>query len=172
MTSASTTGYRAFTAILLAGALGALVGCSSEPEQLAVEGSAKAAKLSECVEPTDFMRRNHMELIKHQRDVTVHEGIRATDDSLAGCIDCHVQFDEQGKPVPVNAAKQFCAGCHQHVGESLNCFQCHSPVPNKAPQSADSGVESHSEPGSGHNLAALVSGEENALREFQREIGN
>ena len=154
----------------LAGAL-CVLAVQAAGDSFVVPGS-KAANEEGCVEPTDFMRRNHMELIKHQRDVTVHEGIRATDDSLAGCIDCHVQFDEQGKPVPVNAAKQFCAGCHQHVGESLNCFQCHSPVPNKAPQSADSGVESHSEPGSGHNLAALVSGEENALREFQREIGN
>ena len=36
------------------------------------------------------MRRNHMELIKHQRDATVHDGIRGTKHSLAGCIDCHV----------------------------------------------------------------------------------
>ena len=171
MTSASTTGYMTFAAILLAGALGTLAGCSSEPEQLAVKGSAKAATLSQCVEPTEFMRRNHMELIKHQRDATVHEGVRATDDSLAGCIDCHVQFDQQGQPVPVNAAKQFCAGCHKKVGESLNCFQCHSPVP-KAPDGADSGVaSSHPERAAGHALA-MVTGAHDALREDQREIGN
>jgi hypothetical protein len=159
--------------MLLAGALGALAGCSSEPEQLAVAGSAKAAKLSQCVAPTDFMRRNHMELIEHQRDETVHKGIRATDHSLAGCIDCHVQFDQQGQPVPVNAAKQFCAGCHKSVGESLTCFQCHSPVP-KAPPSADSGVAFHhpERAAGGARALAMVTGEHDALREVQREIGS
>ena len=49
---------------------------------------------------------------------------------LAGCIDCHVQFDSESQPVPVNAAGQFCAGCHRYTGVSLDCFQCHSPVPS------------------------------------------
>ena len=31
-----------------------------------------------CVEPTDVMRRDHMEFILHQRDETVHEGIRTS----------------------------------------------------------------------------------------------
>lgn len=132
MTSAARKGST-LSAILLAGALGALAGCSGEPDRLAVEGSAKASKLEQCVEPTHFMRRNHMELIKHQRDATVRQGIRATDHSLAGCIDCHVQYDAGGEAVPVNAPKQFCAGCHATVAEHLACFQCHAAVP-KGPQ--------------------------------------
>lgn len=98
----------------------------------AVEGSAKAAKLDSCVAPTPFMRRNHFELIKHQRDITVHQGIRETDDSLAGCIDCHVQSDTHGNPVPVNAEKQFCAGCHDYTGVTFDCFHCHATTPTKA----------------------------------------
>ena len=35
-----------------------------------------------CVEDTDFMRRNHMSLLKHQRDETMHEGIRSKQHSL------------------------------------------------------------------------------------------
>jgi len=128
MISASRIG-RILTAILLAGALGALAGCSSESGAQAVEGSAKAAKLTHCVEPTSFMRRNHMELIKHQRDITVHEGIRSTKYSIAGCIDCHVQYDAQGQAVPVNDEEQFCDGCHDSLAVRLDCFQCHSPVP-------------------------------------------
>jgi predicted CXXCH cytochrome family protein len=131
MASASKSG-RTLAAVALAGAFAALAGCSDKPEQLAVEGSAKAAKLEQCVEPTEFMRRNHMELIKHQREVTVREGIRATDDSLAGCVDCHVQFDSKHNAVPVNADGQFCSGCHSYVSVSLDCFQCHSPVPDQA----------------------------------------
>ena len=35
-----------------------------------------------CVEDTDFMRRNHMELLKHQRDETMLNGVRGL---RAGC---------------------------------------------------------------------------------------
>jgi hypothetical protein len=130
MTSAIFRWGRPIAAMFLLGAMGVMSGCSGEPESLAVEGTAKADKLTQCVEPTDFMRRNHMELIKHQRDETVHKGIRATDNKLASCIECHVRHDKAGRPVPVNAPGEFCAACHQFVGEHLNCYQCHSPVPN------------------------------------------
>ncbi len=117
------------TSVLAVGLLGGLSGCSSEPENPAVAGSSKAAKLSQCVEPTDFMRRDHMELIKHQRDETVRQGIRKTDHSLHGCIDCHAQLDKDGQPVPVNAPGQFCSGCHEYTAVQMNCFQCHATVP-------------------------------------------
>jgi hypothetical protein len=48
--------------------------------------SSKAAKLDNCVEPTEYMRRNHMELIRHQRDTTVYGGIRSTKHSISGCV--------------------------------------------------------------------------------------
>ena len=44
-----------------------------------------------CVEDTQFMRRNHMELLKHHRDRTVREGIRTTQHSLANCVTCHAE---------------------------------------------------------------------------------
>ena len=92
-------------------------------------GNSKATKLESCVAPTQEMRRNHMKMVKHQRDITVHQGIRKTDDSLAGCIDCHVNYDDNGHAVPVNAPEQFCAGCHEYVAASLDCFSCHATVP-------------------------------------------
>ena len=46
-------------------------------------------KGEQCVEDTEFMRRNHMELILHQRDETVHAGIRTKQHSLKNCINCH-----------------------------------------------------------------------------------
>ena len=97
----------------------------------AVEGSAKSDKLDACVAPTPFMRRSHFELIKHQRDVTVHEGIRKTDNSLAGCVDCHAAKDPHGQHVPVNAEGQFCAGCHEYTGVVFDCFTCHASTPTK-----------------------------------------
>ena len=71
--------------------LGLLAGLGTVHAGDGIEGSAKADKLDACVAPTPFIRRNHFELIKHQRDITVHKGIRKTDHSLAGCVAEHVQ---------------------------------------------------------------------------------
>ena len=94
---------------------------------------SQAAKEQRCVEPTDFMRRNHMEVIKHQRDATVHDGIRSTKHSLAGCIACHVAQGPSGQPVPVNDERQFCGACHEFAAVRLNCFDCHATVPAGGP---------------------------------------
>jgi len=92
-------------------------------------GNSRATEVEACVAPTDQMRRNHMEMIMHQRDITVHEGIRKTDNSLKGCISCHANKDDSGKYIPVNAEGQFCAGCHSYVAAQLDCFSCHATVP-------------------------------------------
>jgi len=115
--------------LLLALVLALFAGLGTVQAGQGIEGTAKADKLDACVAPTAFMRRNHFELIQHQRDITVHQGIRKTDNSLAGCVDCHVRMDEQGTPVPVNAPGEFCAGCHKYTGASLDCFSCHATKP-------------------------------------------
>ncbi len=120
---------RTVISTLLALYLGLVAGLGAAVAGQGVEGSAKADKLDACVAPTAFMRRNHFELIEHQRDVTVHQGIRKTDNSLAGCVDCHVRSDAAGNPVPINAPGEFCAGCHKYAGASLDCFTCHATKP-------------------------------------------
>jgi hypothetical protein len=95
-----------------------------------VTPGSKAAGLANCVAETEFMRRNHMELIKHERDIVVHEGIRDGKDSLAGCIACHVAPGPDGAPVSVYAHGQFCKSCHEFAAVDVNCFGCHSTVPN------------------------------------------
>jgi len=116
-------------------------------ESYVVPGS-QAAQLDSCVEPTEFMRRNHMEVIKHQRDETVHNGIRSTKHSLAGCIECHVSSSSGEGPVPVNADGQFCRACHEYAAVGMNCFGCHTNVPDSVDavagaQGAGSGFGSH-----------------------------
>jgi hypothetical protein len=93
-----------------------------------VVDSSRAAGLDNCVEPTEYMRRNHMEVIRHQRDTTVYGGIRSTKHSLAGCVECHVGYDQQ-QPVAINDDGQFCAACHSYAAVTLNCFDCHATVP-------------------------------------------
>lgn len=115
--------------LLLALGLGLLVGLGTVHAGDGVKGSAKADGLNACVAPTPFMRRSHFELIKHQRHITVHEGIRKTDNSLAGCVDCHVRKDKNGAHVSVNSSGEFCAGCHEFTGTTLDCFTCHATKP-------------------------------------------
>lgn len=82
-----------------------------------------------CVEPSDVMRREHMQFLMHQRDDTVHSGIRGAKHSLVGCIGCHVQTNAEGAAIPVNAKGQFCESCHSFAGASMDCFECHATVP-------------------------------------------
>jgi hypothetical protein len=69
------------------------------------------------------MRRNHMALIRHQRDLTVREGIRTTRHSLANCVDCHAD-PKTGRAT--GSAEAFCDGCHRYAAVTLDCFECHS----------------------------------------------
>jgi len=82
-----------------------------------------------CIRPTDFMRINHMYLLLHKRDQTVREGIRTTDASLQGCVDCHAKMDDAGKAIPINNPGQFCAACHEYTAVKIGCFDCHRDTP-------------------------------------------
>ena len=88
-------------------------------------------KGDKCVEPTDVMRRNHMKYILHQRDETMHKGIRTSKYSLAECIDCHVQPDENGNIASVDTTEHFCSTCHEYAGVTIDCFECHADKPQK-----------------------------------------
>ncbi|MCR4378266.1 MAG: Hdr-like menaquinol oxidoreductase cytochrome c subunit [Rhodospirillales bacterium] len=106
---------------------------------------AKAFKGTECVEPVDVMRREHMNFLKHQRDETLREGIRGQKYSLNQCIDCHAVTSPDIMGGKVRTLKPFCAECHNYAAVSIDCFQCHtgaavpgigqttSPLPNGHP---------------------------------------
>lgn len=79
-------------------------------------------KGKKCVEPTDVMRKRHMEFILHQRDKTMHGGIRTTKHSLKNCINCHA--DPQTKSV--TGKDGFCESCHAYTAVSIDCFGCHT----------------------------------------------
>lgn len=128
--------FKTISRLILMTALVVSAGALAGGEQMnsVIEGS-KAAKLDACVAPTALMRREHFKFIEHQRDITVHQGIRDTDHSLSGCVDCHVATDVHGKYMPIDGLnpetneKQFCAGCHEYSGVQLDCFSCHTNVP-------------------------------------------
>lgn len=84
----------------------------------------KAERGESCVAPTEEMRRNHMKVLLHQRDETVHEGIRTTRFSLKGCVDCHAS----SKTGSVLGEKGFCQSCHVYAAVKIDCFECHTPM--------------------------------------------
>ena len=89
-------------------------------------------KAEQCVEPTEVMRRSHMEFILHQRDETMHRGIRTEKHSLKECISCHVNPGPDGQYPRVSSDQHFCATCHTYASVTIDCFQCHSDIPEKA----------------------------------------
>jgi cytochrome c553 len=86
-------------------------------------------KGDQCVEDTEFMRRNHMNLLMHQRDETMHEGIREKQHSLKECISCHAVQGEDAVPVTVSSPQHFCRSCHDYAAVKIDCFQCHASRP-------------------------------------------
>jgi hypothetical protein len=77
-----------------------------------------------CVEPTDVMRREHMQFILHQRDETMHRGIRTSKHSFKNCVNCHA-----AKTGSVLGKDGFCASCHSYAAVSVDCFSCHTDKP-------------------------------------------
>ena len=90
-----------------------------------------------CVEDTDFMRRNHMELLKHQRDETVIKGVRSEQYRLQECLSCHAVYGPDSTPVTVASPKHFCRSCHDYAAVSIDCFQCHASRPESGEKPAD-----------------------------------
>ncbi|MEW5962306.1 MAG: cytochrome c3 family protein [Pseudomonadota bacterium] len=84
-----------------------------------------------CVADTSFMRRYHMSVLSHQRDDTVHDGIRTKQFSLKECIDCHQVKGADGRAVTVEDPKHFCRTCHDYAAVSVDCFECHASRPGE-----------------------------------------
>lgn len=81
-------------------------------------------KDSQCVAPPEEMRRNHMEMLKHQRDLTLRKGVRGSKVSLNGCIECHASKTTGSV---AGAHDSFCQSCHSYAAVKLDCWDCHQP---------------------------------------------
>lgn len=75
-----------------------------------------------CVEPKEFMRAEHMQILNNWRDAVVRDGDREQiiisgqkyDKSLQnGCMKCH------------SNKKDFCDKCHNYVAVKPYCWDCH-----------------------------------------------
>jgi len=151
---------------LLAVALGAMAGISWPGMASAGEASIQVAAVpapaipeakpgTECVRDPEFMRRNHMDMLKHKRDLTVHEGNRLPEFSLNECIACHAVKGDDGKNVTVADSRHFCRSCHDYAAVKVDCFQCHA----SRPEAGDTALQS-----SPHGMNVL------ALSEFLKGV--
>lgn len=75
-----------------------------------------------CVEPKEFMRAGHMQMLNNWRDSVVRDGMRVYvgstgsrhDMSLQNtCMDCH------------SNKKKFCDECHNYMAVKPYCWDCH-----------------------------------------------
>ena len=122
---------RPFALVLLLGFLvgGAVHGGETSASRVS-QPVIEAARGGQCVGDPAFMRRNHMQLLKHQRDDTLRGGIRTGQYSLKTCIDCHASKTTNSVAA---SDTNFCQSCHTYAAVKLDCFECHTNKPQVKP---------------------------------------
>ncbi len=124
------TSFRQIALVLLV-LIGAPVAAALAQEASGVPLPAvpKAVKPAPDADHEQLMRSNHMSLLKHKRDLTVHEGDRTPQYSLNECVTCHAVTGGDGKAVTVADPQHFCRACHDYVAVKIDCFECHASRP-------------------------------------------
>ena len=117
-------------ALLLAAGLARAADDGSRTPRPVIE---RATPGTQCVAEPALMRREHMNLLEHQRDDTVRGGIRGATYSLKGCIDCHASLKTQSV---AKAESNFCISCHSYAAVKIDCFECHASQPRALAQGA------------------------------------
>lgn len=117
--------------ILMALAASLLMSGALSAADIGPELKINRSKADQCVEPADVMRKDHMKFLLHQRDETMHKGVRTKKYSLNECINCHANKDDKGNYIPVTAEGEFCQSCHSYASVKLDCFECHATKPRE-----------------------------------------
>jgi len=81
---------------------------------------------TQCIADPATMRREHPAMLKHQRDETVHGGIRGAKASLKACISCHASATTGSVAA---TETNFCISCHSYAAVRIDCFECHATKP-------------------------------------------
>ena len=118
------------SSLLLLSLLVPAMSAAADPEssslgEISIPQPPKPVDATQCVEPVEVMRRDHMKFLMHQRDDTVIDGIRTPRYSLVGCIDCHNPASSE-QVVRYEDPEHFCAGCHLYASVKIDCFECHA----------------------------------------------
>ncbi len=89
----------------------------------AIKKSEELFGKKQCVEPKEWMRREHMVLLNHWRDAVVRDenrgylrkdtGARFNMSLQNECMQCH------------SSKKNFCDQCHNYIAVKPFCWDCH-----------------------------------------------
>ena len=115
--------------LVLAGAVSAGEHSSLWPDIPAATGQPHA-------EGNEYWRRHHMDLMRHDRDLSLREGERQIGASLKGCFDCHAAKDDAGQVVTYASDRHFCRSCHDYAAVKVDCFTCHRSTPEGVDEGA------------------------------------
>ncbi|WP_075365371.1 sulfate reduction electron transfer complex DsrMKJOP subunit DsrJ [Desulfosporosinus metallidurans] len=88
--------------------------------------SIQQLAVKQCIEPTEYMRANHMQLLNQWRDAAVRYGKteyinsqgKSFKISIQTCLNCH-------SDPALNTSDQFCVSCHKYAAVKPNCWSCH-----------------------------------------------
>jgi len=127
----SLTRWIAFALVLFSGAgAAATVAWAADSASRVPTPAISVDKSTQCIDKPEVMRRTHMEMLKHQRDRTVHLGERGVKVTLNGCIDCHAgKGAGAAAGSAVGGPEAFCETCHRYAAVKLDCFECHQAKP-------------------------------------------
>jgi predicted CXXCH cytochrome family protein len=120
---AATSSAFALVALLSAASAG---GADGRAASSSLEPAIQHALRGPCVAEPALMRRQHPDMLKHQRLETVHLGVRETRASLKACVSCHASA-ETGSVAA--APTDFCVSCHSYAAVQVDCFECHASKP-------------------------------------------
>lgn len=76
-----------------------------------------------CVEPGEWMRKEHMQLLNEWRDMVVRDGIHEYKSRTTGKV-CQISLSKTCMKCHENK-EAFCDRCHNSVSVSPYCWDCH-----------------------------------------------
>jgi hypothetical protein len=115
---------RLLAALALVATLAIPAGVSAGVDKPILEKASRGP----CIAPPEVMRREHPQMLLHQRVKTVHQGIVGAKVSLEKCVACHAS--KQTGSVAASP-QDFCQSCHAYAGVKLDCFECHASRPGR-----------------------------------------
>jgi predicted CXXCH cytochrome family protein len=113
-------------ALALVAVLGAAVAAPAGGPSGSLEPHVEPGRGKQCIADPATMRRQHMTMLKHQRDDTVRAGVRGEPASLKACVECHAS---KATGSVAAARTDFCVSCHSYAAVKVDCFECHSGRP-------------------------------------------
>lgn len=116
-------GLLLFAGLILMPFLFNIGSAAAKPEPSLNTAAIRQLANKACVEPAEFMKTEHMQLLNQWRDAALRDGktvyVNSQGQSYAvsleeSCLKCH------------SNPQQFCNTCHTYAGVNPYCWDCHT----------------------------------------------